>query len=54
MGFDFAPVYGKDLGSLIETSKKLIAKIESNKFDEQDLKELAEVNAQIIEYASAN
>ena len=54
MGFDFAPVYGEDLGSAIETAKKLIAKIESNKFDEQDLKELANVNAEIIRYASAN
>lgn len=54
MGFHTYPVYGEDLGSLIETAKKLIAKIESNKFDEQDLKELANVNAEIIKYASAN
>ena len=54
MGIHTFPVYGEDLGSAIETAKKLIAKIESNKYDEQDLKDLAEVNAEIIKYAIAN
>ena len=54
MGRDTLPVYAEDLASAIEAGKKIIAKIESNKFDEQDLKDLAEVNAEIIKYASAN
>lgn len=54
MGWHSLPVYGKDFASAIETAKKLIAKIESNKYDEQDLKDLAEVNAEIIKHATAN
>lgn len=52
MGVDTFPVYAEDLASAIEASKKIIAKIESNKYDEKDLKELAEVNAEIIKYAT--
>lgn len=51
MGYHNLPVYGEDLANAIETAKTIIAKIESNKYDEQDLKELAEVNAEIIKYA---
>ena len=54
MGYPFWPVYGKDFANAIETAKTLIAKIESNKYDEQDVKELAEVNAEIIKYATKN
>lgn len=54
MGWDGFPVYGEDLANAIEAAKKIIAKIESNKYDEQDLKELAEVNYQIVKYASNN
>ena len=44
MGWDLVPVYGElDLGSAIETAEKLIAKIKSNKFDDEDLKELDKV-----------
>lgn len=41
MGYDGYPVYGElDLGSAIETAEKVIAKIKSNKFDKEDLKDL--------------
>lgn len=33
--------YGEDLGSAIETAEKVIARIKSNKFDKEDLVELA-------------
>ncbi len=54
MGFNTFPVYAEDLASAIEASRKIIAKIESNKYDEQDLKELAIINAEIIKYATIN
>lgn len=40
MGWLSFPVYGEDLGSAIETAEKVIAKIKTNKFDKEDLKEL--------------
>ena len=49
MGRDGAPWYGEDLANLIEANKELIAKIESGKYDDETLKELADVNAKIIE-----
>ena len=54
MGYPFWPVYGEDLANAIETAKTIIAKIESNKYDEKDVKELTEVNAEIIKYATKN
>lgn len=54
MGWDGVPVYPTEIASAIETAKILIAKIESNKYDSKDLKELAEVNAEIIKYATSN
>lgn len=54
MGINSYPVYAEDIASAIEAAKILIAKIESNKYDEQDLKELAEINYQIVKYASNN
>lgn len=48
MGYHSFPVYGEDIGSAIETVKKIIAKIESNKFDTQDLVELTKANDAII------
>lgn len=54
MGRPFFPTYGEDFGNLIETAKTIIAKIESNKYDEKDVKEFAEVNAEIIKYATKN
>ena len=50
MGRNWAPVYGDlDLGSAIETAEKVIAKIKSNKFDKDDLKELDKVLTAIKE-----
>lgn len=50
MGRNWAPVYGElDLGSAIETAEKVIAKIKSNKFDKDDLKELDKVLTAIKE-----
>lgn len=50
MGRDWYPVYGElDLGSAIETAEKVIAKIKSNKFDKDDLKELDKVLTAIKE-----
>lgn len=49
MGWTGVPVYGEDLASLIEANKKLIAKIESGKYDNETLKELSAVNTLIIE-----
>lgn len=54
MGYNTLPVYPEEIASAIEANKKIIAKIESNKYDEKDLKELAEVNAEIIKYATSN
>lgn len=50
MGRDWYPVYGElDLGSAIETAEKIIAKIKSNKFDKDDLKEFDKVLTAIKE-----
>ena len=54
MGKPGAPWYGEDLATAIETAKKLIAKIETNKYTNETLKELADVNADIIKYANKN
>ena len=49
MGRPWAPVYGEvDLGSAIQTAKETIAKIETNKFDKEDLIALAQANNDII------
>ena len=50
MGIAGMPLYGElDLGSAIETAEKVIAKIKSNKFDKDDLKELDKVLTAIKE-----
>lgn len=49
MGIDFWPVYGEvDLGSAIQANKKIVAKIESNKFDKKDLIALAKSTFDIV------
>ena len=40
MGRVLFPVYGEDLGSAIENAKSIIAKIETNKFDKEDINDL--------------
>lgn len=54
MGRPGAPWYSENLADAIEASKKLVAKIESNKYDKYDLIELAHLNAEIISYAIKN
>lgn len=50
MGYLTYPIYGElDLGSAIETAEKVIAKIKSNKFDKDDLKEFDKVLTAIKE-----
>lgn len=48
------PLYGTDLGSAIEVSEKLLAKIKSGKYDKQTLIELAKANTDVISYAVQN
>lgn len=52
MGILGAPLYGKDLGSSIETAEKIIAKIKTNRFDKDDLAELGKVISDIKEVVS--
>ena len=47
MGYMFAPVYGEDLGTAIETAEAVIAKIKTNKYDKDDLVELDKAVAEI-------
>lgn len=47
MGYFGWPVYGENLGNVIETANNLIVKIRTNKFDKQDLVELAKVLEEI-------
>lgn len=42
MGIANAPWYGEDLGSAIEIAEKILTKIKTNKYDAEDLNELAE------------
>lgn len=43
MGKMGLPFYGENIGDTIQTAKAVIAKIESNKFDEKDLLALIDV-----------
>lgn len=54
MGIMSLPLYGTDLGSAIEVSEKLLAKIKSGKYDKQTLIELAKANTDVISYAVQN
>ena len=49
MGAPFIPLYGKDLGSAIETAEKVLAKIKTNRYDKTDLAELAKALDEIHE-----
>jgi hypothetical protein len=42
------PIYGEDIGSAIEQAKKIIAKIETNKYDKHDIVELIKANNVLI------
>lgn len=48
MGLPFAPVYAEDIASAVEDIKKVIAKIDTNKFDKKDLLKLHDANAELI------
>ncbi len=48
------PYYGEDLGSAIEVAEKVIAKIKTNKFDNEDLKELKDAVVEIITVVEKN
>lgn len=49
MGLAGVPLYGNvDLGSAIETAEKVIAKIKTNKFDNDDVKELKDALTEIV------
>lgn len=50
MGRPGIPYYGEDLGSAIENVEKIIAKIKTNKFDKQDLIELADAIVAVKSY----
>ena len=50
MGWMGWPVYGEDIGSAIEDAEKIIAKIKTNKFDNQDLVELFKANNVLLEH----
>ena len=48
MGLPSLPIYGLiDLGSAIETAEAVIAKIKTNKFDNDDVAELRKALAEI-------
>lgn len=50
MGFDWAPAYGDDFATTVETAEKLLAKIKSGKADESERKEFLEVAEEIAKY----
>jgi hypothetical protein len=52
MGIVNFPWYGEDIGSAIETAEKVIAKIKTNRFDKDDLAELAKALSEITEAIS--
>lgn len=52
MGIHSMPWYGQDIGSAIETAEKVIAKIKTNRFDKDDLAQLAKALSQITEAIS--
>lgn len=52
MGIDWAPVYGDDFATDIETAEKLLAKIKSGKATEDELVEFQRVAYEIVAHAS--
>lgn len=47
MGIHLVPVYGKELDSAIEDVEKIIAKIKTNKFTQDDLLDLARASSEL-------
>ena len=54
MGIPGCKYYGEDMGSAIQDAKKVIAKIETNKFDETDVLKLVAANEVLVKYALAH
>lgn len=55
MGIPFAPWYGNvDLGSAIETVEAVVAKIKTNKFDNDDVAELHKAVAELEKALTEN
>lgn len=49
MGRPYLAAYGEvDLGTAIQTNKEIVAKIESNKYDDKDLIALAKTTFEIV------
>lgn len=54
MGINGWPVYGVDLGSAIEDIKKIVEKIETNKFSKDDLINLYNANGELLKAILSN
>jgi hypothetical protein len=55
MGIPSLPIYGNvDLGSAIETAEAVIAKIKTNKYDNDDISELRKALAEIDKALTAD
>lgn len=54
MGLPFAPLYGEDIGSAIETVENIIAKIKTNKFDNDDIIEFHKALVEVEKYLNEN
>lgn len=52
MGYNWAPAYGDDFATDIETAEKLLAKIKSGKATDDELKEFLSVASDIVAHAS--
>ena len=55
MGRPFVPLYGNfDAGSAIQDIKKIIEKIETNKFSKEDLIKLYNANGELLKAVVSN
>lgn len=54
MGLPCAPLYGEDIGSAIETVENIIAKIKTNKFDNDDIIEFHKALVEVEKYLNEN
>lgn len=55
MGRPFLPLYGNaDAGSAIEDIKKIVEKIETNKFGQKDLIDLYNANGELLKAILSN
>ena len=54
MGRPNFPFYGVDLGSAIQDIKKIVEKIETNKFGQKDLIDLYNANGELLKAVLSN